>query len=200
MSARLTACLLALALSGCSTLMKKDEQKTAEANWARHQAAIARITHFDLHARVSSGGLFGIKGDLRWQQHDDGSFDVRVSGPFGIGAVSIRGTEEEVEVKTKNGTYKTRDPERWIKDRMGWTLPLLGLRHWVQGVPWGHSESKLELDLDGRVVELRQDGWKLDYQEYQQIAGTPLPRLFTIANNDVKIKVLIDRWENLPSK
>lgn len=193
------ACAGALAASllyGCGTAMKKEnEQDTAERNWQRHRAAVEKIERFTLAARVSSGGMFGVKGDLRWQQSADGSFDIRISGPFGIGAVSIAGTDDEVEVRTRKGTYKSNDPEAWIKEKMGWTLPVRGLRRWVLGLPSPKSEANLELDLEGQAVVIEQEGWRLDFEEYEEHGQTLLPRRFEVANKDVKIKVLIDRWE-----
>ena len=192
------AALAALLLTGCASIMKQEkEQDIAERNWDKHRAAIESIKRFNLHARVSSGGVFGIKGDLRWTQNADGSFEMRVSGPFGLGAVSIAGTEQQVEVKTKKGTYQSTDPEGWIKEKMGWTFPMLGLRRWVLGVPSPRSEAHLELDVDGLASVLEQDGWHLDYAEYEEHDEVMLPRKFEVANSEVKIKVVVDRWENV---
>jgi outer membrane lipoprotein LolB len=191
--------LVAMLLTGCATFMK-NEQKTAQANWTQHRAALAHVDRFVLRARVSSGSMFGMRGDLRWQQNPDGSFELRVSGPFGIGALTIAGTETEVEVRTKNGVYRTSDPEKWVRDKMGWSFPILGLRYWVMGLPWPHSQSQLELSLDGQAVVLQQDGWRMDYKEYGKQGALTLPKKFEIANPEVKIKVVVDGWDELPTQ
>ncbi|HUP90670.1 MAG TPA: lipoprotein insertase outer membrane protein LolB [Solimonas sp.] len=197
LAVRLCGAALALTmLEGCALLMKNEnEQQIAEGNWETHRTQVEKIGHFTLQARVSSGGMFGIKGDLRWLQKPDGSFDLRVSGPFGIGAVGIAGTDEQVEVRTRKGTFETSDPEGWIQEKMGWTLPVRGLRRWVLGLPTARSEAHLELDIDGQVAVLEQEGWRLDYTEYADHNGVMLPRKFELANKEVKIKVLIDRWD-----
>jgi outer membrane lipoprotein LolB len=194
------ACLCALlTLSGCANLMPKKET-TAQKNWEAHRSQVEQIDRFVLKARVSSGGMFGLRGDLRWQQNADGSFDARISGPFGIGALTITGSEPNVEVRTKSGVYKTADPEKWIKDKMGWSFPIFGLRHWVLGLPSPHSTADMKLTEDGQLETLDQDGWHLAYDEYADDNGLPLPRKLSIANDDVKIKVVVDGWEGLPAK
>lgn len=201
MNLRALVCAAALLLGGCTTLMQQDNgQQRAESNWAAHRAAIEQIKQFSLQGRVASGGTFGITGDLRWRQNADGSFDLRLSGPFGAGAVAIAGTKNLVEVKTGKGSCTTADPEGWIKEKMGWTFPVAGLRWWVLGLPAPHSGAQLELAIDGRPKALTQDGWRLDYGEYQNAGGVLLPRKFEIANSEVKIKVIVDRWNDLPAQ
>lgn len=195
---RAASCAALLLLSGCATFMKTNEQKTAQANWDSHRSTVQRIDHFVLHARVSSGGMFGLRGDLLWTQKSDGNFEARITGPFGIGALTISGKDKDIEVRTKKGTYRTADPEKWIKDKMGWSFPIMGLRHWVLGVPSPHSKADLELSLEGQAVVMTQDGWTLSFNEYQDLGGLKLPRKFEIANPEIKIKVVADRWEELP--
>jgi outer membrane lipoprotein LolB len=184
-----------LFLTGCATTMNKNEQKIAQAKFDERRAAVGAVDRFTLRGRISSG--FAMRGDLRWQQNADGSFEARVSGPFGIGALTISGTEDEVEVRTKSGVYKTKDPEGWVQQKMGWTFPIMGLRYWVLGLAWPHSKAEQELNLAGQVETLEQDGWTLDYQEYSVEKGLSLPKKFEIANPKVKIKVVIDAWDEL---
>ena len=49
------------------------------------------------------------------------------------------------------------------------------------------------------VVELEQDGWTLEYDEYQAVGGLQLPRKFEVANDEVTIKVVVDTWSDLPA-
>lgn len=184
-----TICVLFL--SGCSLLqMKSDKSDLA---WEARRARLELIERFALQARVSSGGLFGIKGNLNWRQQRD-SFDMRVAGPLGIGAASISGQGKDVEIRSAKGTFKTQDPEADIRERLGWSFPVSHLRYWVLGRPAPGSKAKVELDEGGHLVALEQDGWKLEYDEYQQAGGIELPRKFAVANDEVRIKVVVDSW------
>jgi outer membrane lipoprotein LolB len=179
-------------------MARNSESATAEARWQQRSAQLQQVDRFLMQARGSYGRLIPTKADLRWQQNADGSFELRIAGPFGIGATTISGTERQVQVRTRSGTYQSADPEQWIADKMGWTLPLAGLRHWVLGLPSPHSESRLDLNLEGQVTTLQQDGWTLVYSEYQRSGGYELPRKFEVSNDAVKLKVVVDSWTGLP--
>lgn len=197
--ARLVTVLAAaatLTLGGCSILSRKSD--AAELAWQARHEQLAQIDRFTLQARVSSGGMFGVKGNLHWRQ-TPGAFDMHVTGPFGVGAANISGRGKTVEVRTARRTFVTDDPERDIHDRLGWTFPVAHLRYWALGMPAPDSAADLELDDAGRIVALEQDDWTLEFGEYQQAGALQLPRKFEVANDEVRIKVVIDAWEDLPS-
>jgi outer membrane lipoprotein LolB len=175
--------------------MKSEQSELA---WEARRAQLARIDQFTLQARVASGGLFGVKGNLHWRQQRD-SFEMRVAGPFGVGAATISGRGRQVEIRTTKRTFTTEHPERDLQERLGWTFPVSHLRYWVLGLPAPGSDAELELDELGRVVSLEQDDWTLEFDEYQHAGDVELPRKFEVANDDVRIKVVVDGWSDLPA-
>lgn len=178
--------------------MKTQSASRAESAWEARRLRLAQIDRFTLQARVSSGGLFGVKGNLHWRQAPD-SFDMRVAGPFGIGAATISGRGREVEIRTSKRTIVSQDPETDLRERLGWTFPVSHLRSWVLGTPAPGSKAEFELDEDGRLLTLEQDGWTLEYTEYQDAGSLQLPRKFEVANSEVRIKVIVDTWSGLPA-
>lgn len=174
--------------------------KTSEKSqlaWEARQARLQKVDRFTLAARVSSGGIFGVKGNLNWSQRGE-AFEMRVAGPFGIGAASLSGTAKNVEIKTAKGVFKTSDPEGDIKRKLGWAFPVSHLRYWTLGVAAPGSPAEVEPDAAGRPETLEQDGWSLEYDEWQNVGALELPRKFTVANDEVTIKVVIDTWSDLP--
>lgn len=176
--------------------MKPDKSALA---WEARRARLSQIDRFNLEARVSSGGLFGVRGQLTWKQLPD-QFDMRVAGPFGIGAAQISGRGSQIEIRTAKRTFTTDDPERDLRQRLGWTFPVSHLRWWVLGVPAPGTDPVVEFDADGHLVKLEQDDWQLSYDEYQSAGSLELPRKFEVANSEVRIKVVIDRWSGLPAQ
>lgn len=166
--------------------------------WETRRAQLGQIERFTLQARVSSGGLFGVKGNLHWRQLPD-SFDMRVAGPFGIGAATISGQGREVSIRTSKRSFTTQDPEGDLKARLGWTFPVSHLRYWVLGQPAPGSRADFALDDDGHIVSLEQDGWTLAFDEYQDAGPLALPRKFEVANSEIRLKVVVDTWSDLPA-
>ena len=190
------AAALCVLLAGCSVLEMKKKQ-ASELAWEARRARLSQIDRFALQARVSSGGLFGVKGNLSWKQQRD-DFQMRVAGPFGVGAATITGTGRQVEIRSAKGVFTTRNPEQDLHDRLGWTFPVSHLRYWALGLPAPGSDAAMELDEGGRITSLEQDDWTLEYDEYQDAGELELPRKFAVANDEVKIKVVVDEWSDLP--
>lgn len=193
---RLGAALLVLLCSACATLQPAPiDQAAAEAHWRTHHDALAAISRFTLNGRAASG--LGVKADLRWQQFDDGHFDIRIAGPFGAGAVAISGTPDNVEIRTRDGIEHTDDPQAWLYRRAGWTFPIAGLRWWALGLPAPDAPAQIELDAQGRLATLTQAGWTLQYDEYQDVQGIALPRRFEAKSEQITLKLIADQWTGI---
>lgn len=187
-------------LGGCRSLPPAPVPTAAEqaAAWTRHRSALLDIDTFLLSGRVASAEL-GLRADLRWLELADERFEIRLAGPFGASAVELRGDPDQVEVRSSEGVERSRNPENWIRQHYGWTIPLRGLRYWALGVPDPHLPAVPELDAAGRLASLVQGGWTLTYSEYQRQGEYDLPRRFEAANGQVKLKLLIDRWDLQPA-
>lgn len=194
--------MAASVLGGCATTRSAPPPVTAplparEHAWNLHHNDISNIDRFLLSGRVASSEL-NLRADLRWLQSADGRFELRMSGPFGAGAVELRGDPSLVEVRNGEGSQFTSDPEGWIRARYGWTLPIGGLRHWVLGTPIPGSPSQEQIDEQGRLSGLVQNGWSLTYTEYRRQGTHDLPRRFEADNGNIKLKLIVDRWDDLP--
>jgi outer membrane lipoprotein LolB len=181
--------------SGCAAMSMKSEKSRLA--WEARRELLSRLDQFTLQARVSSGGVFGVKGNLHWRQQGD-AFDLRVAGPFGVGAASITGRGRQVQIRTAKGTFETDNPEADLQERLGWTFPLTHLRYWVLGTPAPGSGAEVDFDRHGRLTRLEQDDWTLEVDEYQAVGTLELPRKFEVANSEVRIKVVVDAWSDLP--
>jgi outer membrane lipoprotein LolB len=203
----LIAALIAV-LSGCALLRPRDEAPgqpvdgPQAAAWQARVAMLSPIDRFVLTGRVASGAL-GFKADLRWKQHADGRFELRLAGPFGARAAELAGDALEVRVRTGDDQpIVTTDPEAWLQQALGVRLPVSGLRWWALGLPAPDTRSEVRLDpLTGRALRIAQNGWELDYVEYRAAAdgaGPQLPRRIEARNGDTQVLVLADQWSQLP--
>lgn len=196
---RSAAAALALLLSACASFAPQPtapgSASEAAAAWQRHRRDVAAISAFTLDGRAANS--LGVKADLRWRQHADGTFDARIAGPLGAGAAALSGNPRHVEIRTANGVEASDDPEAWMLERAGWTLPLRGLRWWALGLPAPGSPAHTEVDGQGRLALLEQNGWTLLYTEYMDVDGMTLPKRFEASNEQIRLKLLIDRWQDV---
>lgn len=183
-----------LLLSGCALWTRHSPE--ADSAWNARRAALQHVHAFGVQARVSAGGPFGGKGNLFWRQRADG-FDLRVTGPMGGGVLLLHGEGERVEIRTPEEQFTTTDPERLLRERLGWSFPVSRLRYWALGVPAPGSPADVELDEAGRVTALAQDDWVMEYDEYRAFGAFDLPRRFQLGNRDIRIKVVVDAWTDV---
>lgn len=188
-------CLAAamLILSACSTLKAPADTSAAALSWSQRTARLTAWQQFRSDGRLSSAEM-NLRGDFHWTQLDTETFELRLSGPFGAGATELRGTPDAIEVRNREGTYYTDDPERWLQQSLGWSLPIGGLRYWMLGLPAPGGAADLVFDELGRAAVLKQNGWVLTYSEYRPAGDIDLPRRFNATNGQVSLKILVDRW------
>jgi outer membrane biogenesis lipoprotein LolB len=64
------------------------------------------------------------------------------------------------------------------------------LPDWVQGRPGAGRSAELRRDADGRPLELRQDGWRVEYEAFREAQ----PAKLRMSRDDLEIRLVIDRW------
>lgn len=198
MRVALAACILLLA--GCTTPQPQPATPRADdaainALWQAHAARLTQIQSFTVRGRAADGR--GTQADVHWQQFADGRFFLRLAGPFGAGAVQIRGDAQAVEIQTRDQRFHTADPEGWMLAHLGWSFPIHGLRHWMLGLPIPQQPAQQVLDDQGRLSMLEQAGWKLGYPVYVDVNGLALPRRLDALQADRRLRLVVDRWEQV---
>lgn len=194
--------LCAAAISGCALFRPAPVGTAAPsprllAAWQSHAQLVSSVESFTVLGRAASSAI-GFKADLRWKQNPDGSFAMRVAGPFGARAARLSGTRDAVVVRVgQEQAESTRDPEAWLEQALGVRLPVAGLRWWALGLPSPDSHYDLLLNPDGRALRIVQDGWELDYPDYREAEQFTLPRKIVARNGETRLIVLADRWLGL---
>ena len=189
-----------LALSGCATLgsVPSDGQASAERAWQTHRSAVSRLGTFTLDGRAAQSGATPFKAQLRWEQQADGAFALRLSGPFGLGAVNVAGTPRAVRISSREGSVEPVEPQAWLRQQLGVEIPLAQLAWWLRGLPSPETDAALEVLASGEVLRLAQAGWTLHYPEYQDQIGQRLPRRIEAEQGAVKLKLVADTWHASP--
>jgi len=134
-------------------------------------------------------------GRVTWR-HGAATDDLLISSPLGQGIAEITRRDGVYTLVTaKDKRFTATDPEQLTEQALGWALPLAGLPDWVQGraQPGSSAEPRYH---DGRLAELRQLGWTIEYSGYDERGR--LPTRMRLRRGDLDIRLAIDEWQRPP--
>jgi outer membrane lipoprotein LolB len=109
---------------------------------------------------------------------------------LGLGSAQLVGTPEQVQIRSKGGTLISQNPEADLQQIAGFSLPIEPLRYWVLALPHPDHDYHVEADAEGRTLKLWQDGWQVEYLEYQGV----LPKKMVAVKDDVTLRFFSDQW------
>jgi outer membrane lipoprotein LolB len=187
---------LGMVLAGCAQApVQPDAAAARERAWEAHRAEVSQLGTWTLTGRISlSSETEAWNATLRWRQNDT-RYDILLIGPLGQGSLAVRGDDRSVVLKTSDGKTATApDPEGLLARHLGWRLPLEGLQHWVLGLPEPGLRAERVLDETGRLAELTQAGWTLQFLRYDPVDGVMLPGKIFLENAEWKVRLVVERW------
>ena len=138
--------------------------------------------------------------NLLWHQRSDG-FEIDLWGPLGQGRMQIVKKEAQIQIRDGRGELLTAgDPERVMRQQLGWALPLEVLPAWVQGRLLAEVGAEaLTEDEAGRLQSFRQLDWQVRLERYQTVSGTAgsrdLPTRVTAENERTRLRLVVSEWE-----
>lgn len=185
----------ALLTTACATTPEPPQARIDRSQaWLAHFEAIRDISAFVIDGRLSEGGIGS--ATLFWRQQGE-RFSARASGPFGSGAIALSGTPSKVTIRTGEETITTSRPEAWMQDRLGWQLPVSGLRFWAVGRPMPGTPAHYAFNDAGQLAVLEQSGWRVVYEAYEQEGGLWLPSRIRLDKGEQSALLRIARWRGV---
>ena len=178
--------LLALLLGGCASVPRVPpvvEAPVISANWT-------------LQGRIGvHSGEQNLSGHIQWQHREDRD-ELLMTSPLGQGVAHIVRNGEGVMLEVPNQPARhARDVDTLTREALGYVLPVTGLTWWVQARPAPGRAFEARRDASGRLVQLRQDGWVIDYLQYAADAPAR-PRKLVVAREGLEIRLVTDSWKN----
>lgn len=197
---KMSAFLFSLFLVGCTLTPPRQESSSLptehlKAQWETHQHQVEAHPFWQARGRFAvNQGTSGGHASFAWQQAGDRA-QIRLHGPFGAGSVVITANPHQVIAQEANGKkHQAASAEQLMQKLVGWYVPITGLRHWVRGLPIPNTNiTGMQLDPEGRLKRLVQEGWTIQYGEYTEDSIT-LPKQLQLHNPKLKIKMVITTW------
>lgn len=184
---RLPGVLLLLGLSGCA------EQPPAPLK-AEAARALEALPAWNLEGRVGVKlSREGWQADVHWR-HERTQDRLRLSGPFSQGLVSIVIQDDLIYINEGEGPVLAKEPERYLKERLGFVVPLKSLRYWVLGRPNPALPSQPLSPANGALPGFVQSGWLVRAEDVGLRDGFEIPGRLWVEGPGVRLKILIDQW------
>ena len=190
----LAAATVAFALSGCAT---------STANLSSAPVGAYRDT-IDLNGKIGAtyqhnGERGAVSSPFSWTQRP-GRVDVTLFTPLGQTAAEISVTPDSATLTQPNREPRmAKDIDTLTQQALGWSLPVAGLRDWLQGYATDAQGQRFAASPANNHVFTR-DGWNLRFAEWQDKPGpngAPLPKTIraersaTAASGDLSIVITI---------
>lgn len=165
---------------------------------AARVAVLAQHPRWSLQGRVGlSNGRNGGSGRIDWRQ-DGARYDVSLSAPITRQSWRLSGDDHWARLDgLEGGVRQGADAEALLREATGWVIPVSALSAWVRGAAApALPEGAMAFDAQGRLSELRQGGWTIDYSDWRQTGlGIGLPHRLNANQGDAKVRLVIDTWQ-----
>lgn len=192
------AIVLPLLLAACApaVVRMKGDASLFNAQRAREQA-LAHADHWTLQGRLSvSDGRHGGSGSFSWTQNGDHYvFELRGPAISGVDFRLAGGPKGAVLEGMDGGPLRGPDAEVLMRRAMGWEVPLRDLRAWVLGLRADSGPAQLSFGADRLPSLLQQDGWSVDYREWDDARQPPMPKKIFARKLPYKVRLSIDSWQ-----
>ena len=133
-------------------------------------------------------------GNIAWRHVTDED-ELMITSQLGQGIVRIvRAGGEVTLTRSDAGEFRAPDAESLTERVLGFRLPLAGLADWVRARPAPGPVPEPTLvrrDAQGRLAELEQSGWRVEYQDY---AGA-LPSRLRLSYPGLELRLAISEWK-----
>lgn len=131
-----------------------------------------------------------LSGQIEWQ-HAPASDVLVLATPLGQGMARIKRRAADVTLEIPDQPVRRApDAETLTRDALGYSLPVSGLGWWIQAQRDPSRPADLVRDASGRVTQIRQDGWTIDYLQYTDRR----PRKLALTRDRLELRLVIDSW------
>jgi outer membrane lipoprotein LolB len=193
---RACALTLAVLVTACAGRTPPLPGAAGEARWADHRAAAQRLVRWSFEGRVSvRGPNEGGSATLRWQESPEGA-ELRAMGPLGAGSFTLTRDSQGALLRTADGKQRhAAEVATLVQDAFGAQIPVDALAYWVRGLPAPGPVETLELDAHGRLAQLRQRGWDVEFSGYARSGALDLPARLQARSEPWEVRLAIRRWQ-----
>ncbi|CUI06862.1 outer membrane lipoprotein LolB [Massilia antarctica] len=191
--------ILALALA-CTALLSAcvTPANLSTAGVAAYREAIELSGRLTVNYQ-KDGQTETLTGKFSWNQAPD-SVNVSLASPLGQTIATIKVTPDSATLTQGDHAPRVaRDIDTLTAQTLGWSLPVSGLRDWLQGYATGADGQRFAASPAANTVTTA-DGWRLTFVSWQDPnAAKPVPKRIDVARaasataEAMEIRIVIDQ-------
>jgi outer membrane lipoprotein LolB len=196
-------CFCVTVLTSCATKAIDPTAITDESHqlWQAHQQNLKPFQQWFIRGRVAlfvDDDVYNL--GLGWKREGDIS-TFKLEAALGQGVIQINKDAHGVELRTSEGeNFTGSNAQQVLYESTGLIIPVEGLETWIKGIPHQGSNYLPDIDASGRAMSIQQDGWLINFFEYQPVklaeAGTrDLPHMLYMKHDNIALKLVIDQWQ-----
>ncbi|WP_298626400.1 lipoprotein insertase outer membrane protein LolB [uncultured Legionella sp.] len=183
-------------LTACAPPRPAEEQPTNKViPLTERKAETATVSSWEIKgAMAAKSKSKGWSATMNWVQHGPGSYQIRLMGPLGGGAVAINKSGGTITFQDGAKTATSTNADELLLKQTGIRLPVNNLYYWVRGLPAPGGVQSEKHDQFNHLVQLKQSGYTINFMKYTSVKGIDLPSMIRLEGNGVMVKVVIKNW------
>jgi len=188
----LVAC--ALALAACATAPRVKTDDAMLARQGERERALASQPNWALAGRLGvSNAKDAGSGSLQWKQDGD-AFRFSVHAPVTGKTWTLTGDAHHAVLEgLRDQPVEGADASVLLDRELGWHVPVAQLTEWVRAAR-AKGDAEIEFRADGLPAVIQQDGWKIEYPDYDASHQPPLPRKVFASRGDYRVRLSVSEW------
>lgn len=186
--------LVPVALAACAPVRIHETPAAQTAQQAR-EAQLRAHANWTLTAHIGvSNGTDGGSGDLVWTQHGE-RYEFTVHAPVTGRTWKLSGDAHAAVLEgVDTQPARDSDPERLLRERLGWDVPLANLSAWVRGMR-APGSARVDYDAQNLPAVIDQSGWKVEYRDWLADRDPPVPRKLFASRGKARVRMVVDTWK-----
>ncbi|WMW81477.1 lipoprotein insertase outer membrane protein LolB [Undibacterium cyanobacteriorum] len=192
-------CCLALSISGslvsCANAPKLSHEQMSRTRQYQEQITLSGKISIQYQQNEKTETL---SGNFDWQQLSK-ELTISLNSPLGQTIAIIRETPQGASLQqAKQETRYAQDVEQLLTESLGWSLPVAGLKDWLQGFDRQTNGQKLAVPTKD-YQRLMSQGWQIDFTTWQEDQQQVHPKLINLYRRteelgELKIRIAILEW------
>lgn len=127
---------------------------------------------------------------FKWRS-EKSAYELQLSGRFGIGRMTIRGTSESADILTPAGELiENVDLQRWLIDALQIDVPILELPSCFRlDCDFAKKSTKRQYDSFGRLEEFENQGWSVKATYAKNQSNETAVKEMQLQSDDSRLRI-----------